>query len=146
MDGPKPQICDQHGVDKENGVFDANLMRLPILEVGSEQIGQSRAIERYVAKDLGLMGKGKIQEAQIDAYCEHIRDLRDAYNKGRFHEDVESIMKDQQKDYTKVEGPEDGDLWEGEYFRKEISKKDNILVVATANVAVEVVIVCVIQH
>ena len=83
MDGPKPQICDQHGVDKESGVFDANLMRLPILEVGSEQIGQSRAIERYVAKDLGLMGKGKIQEAQIDAYCEHIRDLRDAYNKVR---------------------------------------------------------------
>ena len=83
MDGPKPQICDQHGVDKESGVFDANLMRLPILEVGSEQIGQSRAIERYVAKDLGLMGKGKIQEAQIDAYCEHIRDLRDAYSKVR---------------------------------------------------------------
>jgi glutathione S-transferase len=83
MDGPKPQICDQHGIDKESGVFDANLMRLPILEVGNDRIGQSRAIERYVAKDLGLMGKGKIQEAQIDAYCEHIRDLRDAYNKVR---------------------------------------------------------------
>ena len=55
-------------------------------------------------------------------------------------------MKDLQKDYTKVDGLDDGDLWEGEYFRKEISKKDKILVVATANVAVEAVIVCVIQH
>ena len=81
--GQKPQICEQHGVDKEAGVFDANLKRLPILEFDGHRIGQSRAIERFVAKDLGLMGKGKIQEAEIDAYCEHIRDLREAYQKVR---------------------------------------------------------------
>ena len=83
MDGPKPQICEQHGVDKEAGMFDANLKRLPVLEVQGEMIGQSRAIERFVAKDLGLMGKGKIDEAKIDAICEHVRDLRDAYQKAR---------------------------------------------------------------
>ena len=81
--GPKPQICEQHGVDKEAGMFDANLKRLPVLEVQGEMIGQSRAIERFVAKDLGLMGKGKIDEAKIDAICEHVRDLRDAYQKAR---------------------------------------------------------------
>ena len=64
-------------------MFDANLKRLPVLEVQGEMIGQSRAIERFVAKDLGLMGKGKIDEAKIDAICEHVRDLRDAYQKAR---------------------------------------------------------------
>ena len=81
--GQKPKICEQHGVDKDAGVFDANLKRLPILEFDGQRIGQSRAIERFVAKDLGLMGKGKIEEAEIDAYCEHIRDLREAYQKVR---------------------------------------------------------------
>lgn len=83
MDGPKPQICEQHGIDKEAGLFDENLQRLPVLEVQGKSIGQSRAIERFLAKDLGLMGKGKIEEAKIDAICEHVRDLRDAYQKAR---------------------------------------------------------------
>lgn len=83
MDGPKPTICDQHGVDKDAGMFNSNLKRLPVLEFQGQRIGQSRAIERFVAKDLGLMGKGALQEAEIDAYCEHVRDLREAYQKVR---------------------------------------------------------------
>lgn len=83
MDGPKPQICEQHGVDKESGLFDGNLKRLPVLEVNGQCIGQSRAIERFAAKDLGFYGKGPIEGAKIDAYCEHVRDLKDAWTKVR---------------------------------------------------------------
>ena len=54
-------------------MFDANLKRLACSRGQGEMIGQSRAIERFVAKDLGLMGKGKIEEAKIDAICEHSR-------------------------------------------------------------------------
>merc|ERR1712228_836862 len=57
--------------DKAAGKFTANLGELPILEVDGVQIGQSKAIERYVAKAIGMMGSTALEEAQIDAICEH---------------------------------------------------------------------------
>jgi glutathione S-transferase len=42
-------------------------------------IGQSKAIERYVAKRLGFYGTSIEEEAHIDAICEHIRDIKDMY-------------------------------------------------------------------
>ena len=35
--------------------------------------------------------------------------MRKRYDKGEFHEDVESILKDVQKEYIEVDGPEKGD-------------------------------------
>ena len=72
--------------------------------------------------------------------------MRNRYNRGRFHEDVESIMKDLQKEYIEVEGPENGNLWNDKYYCIKIAKKDNILVIAIANVAVEAVMTNVIEH
>ena len=83
MDGGKPQVEEQHAIDKDEGMFDANLKRLPILEVKGERLGQSPAIARYIAEDLGMMGKGSIERAKIDAYCEHIKDMSTAYGKVR---------------------------------------------------------------
>lgn len=69
---------------KEAGDLDMNLGRAPILIVNDNQIiGQSRAIERFLAKQLGLMGTNAIEEAQIDCIAEHCRDVKDmAQRKG----------------------------------------------------------------
>ena len=83
MNGGKPQVEEQHAIDKDEGMFDANLKRLPILEVNGERLGQSPAIARYIAEDLGMMGKGHIEKAKIDAYCEHIKDMTTAWGKVR---------------------------------------------------------------
>jgi len=83
MDGGKPQVEAQHALDKESGMFDENLQRLPILEVKGQRIGQSPAIARYIALDLDMMGKGRIEAAKVDAYCEHIKDMQTAYGKVR---------------------------------------------------------------
>jgi glutathione S-transferase len=43
-----------------------NLDRLPILEVDGVAIGQSKAIERFVAAKVGLLGASPIEAAHID--------------------------------------------------------------------------------
>ena len=41
-------------------------------------IGQSKAIERYLARRFGLMGENAEDEAMIDCIAEHCRDVKDA--------------------------------------------------------------------
>ena len=53
----------------------------PVLCVGDVKIGQSKAIERYVARLCNMMGSNDIESAQIDCVTEHIRDIKDKYNK-----------------------------------------------------------------
>jgi len=70
---------------KESGALDANLGRAPLLVVDdSHIIGQSKVIERYLAKKCGLMGSSDIEEAQIDCIAEHCRDIKDAAAKKGF--------------------------------------------------------------
>ena len=40
---------------------------------GKHEIGQSKSIERYLAKKLGLLGRSDVEAAQIDAFTEHVR-------------------------------------------------------------------------
>uniref|UniRef100_A0A7S2JZ40 Glutathione transferase n=1 Tax=Leptocylindrus danicus TaxID=163516 RepID=A0A7S2JZ40_9STRA len=64
---------------KESGELDANLGRAPLLLIdGNRPIGQSKAIERYLAKKCGLMGDSDLDAAQIDCIAEHCRDVKDA--------------------------------------------------------------------
>jgi len=63
---------------KESGELDVNLARAPVLLVDDQTIGQSRTIERFLAKRFGLMGSTDIEEAQIDCIAEHCRDVKDA--------------------------------------------------------------------
>jgi glutathione S-transferase len=51
---------------------------VPILDVGRACIPQSKAIERFVARKLGLLGIDPFEEALVDAVCELIRDLEKA--------------------------------------------------------------------
>jgi len=59
------------------------------LEVDGVKIGQSKAIERFLAKRFGFMGSSDIEAARIDALCEMIRDGKDAYQKKRSIQDAE---------------------------------------------------------
>lgn len=64
---------------KKNGDLRMNLDRAPVLLTPDGQsIGQSKAIERYLAKRFGLMGENPEDEAIIDCIAEHCRDIKDA--------------------------------------------------------------------
>jgi len=57
------------------GEHDAGMGQTPVLDVGGRKIGQSRAIERYVARATGLMGSDDIEAGQIDQLGETVRDI-----------------------------------------------------------------------
>jgi len=59
----------------------ANLGRMPILGVDGEFIGQSCAINYYLAKTLGLMGSSDVEAAQIISIQEHLREMKMAFFK-----------------------------------------------------------------
>ena len=44
-----------------------------------KKIGQSKAIERYLAADFGMMGGSSVEAAQIDQLGETIRDLKEPW-------------------------------------------------------------------
>lgn len=66
---------------KAEGVFTANMDRAPLLIVGETSIGQSKSIDRFVAKTVGMFGSSDIEGAQIDMIGEHVRDIKDDYQK-----------------------------------------------------------------
>ena len=70
----------EYDADKEAGQFTISLDRLPILIVDNKfKLGESKAIERYIAKKCGFMGKNEEEEAFIDMVCEHVRDIETRY-------------------------------------------------------------------
>ena len=61
---------------KESGDLKMNLNRAPVLVTPEGRtIGQSKAIERYLARRFGLMGSSPEDEAVIDCIAEHCRDV-----------------------------------------------------------------------
>lgn len=63
----------------EDGSFTANMGKLPVLETEGVQLGHSKAIERFLAKRFQMFGDSEIEAARIDAVCEHVRDIKDAF-------------------------------------------------------------------
>lgn len=61
---------------KEAGLYGANLNRLPVLSWNGVEIGQTKPIERYLAKKYGFLGMEDIEGAQIEAVVEHVTDIR----------------------------------------------------------------------
>jgi glutathione S-transferase len=50
------------------------ISRVPILYIdGEPKIGQSKAIERFLAKQFGLYGANDVEGGQIDMLGEHVR-------------------------------------------------------------------------
>mmetsp|Transcript_11117 Transcript_11117/g.36581 ORF Transcript_11117/g.36581 Transcript_11117/m.36581 type:complete len:246 (+) Transcript_11117:3-740(+) len=83
IEGGKPQSSAEHKAAKEAGSFEPNLNRLPVLFVDGKPLGQSKAIERYICAKHKLLGSGEFEAALVDAFCEHVRDMKDAYQKVR---------------------------------------------------------------
>lgn len=50
--------------------------QVPVLEIDGKKIGQSVAICRYVAKQVGLAGKDDLQALEIDSTVDTIHDMR----------------------------------------------------------------------
>ena len=70
---------------KESGVLEQNLNRLPILHHNELILGQSSAINQYLAQLFGLMGTSIAEAAQIQAMVAHADDIKAAYRKlGRY--------------------------------------------------------------
>ena len=69
---------------KDAGLLSANMMRAPVLVFeGGMVLGQSRAMERYISKQCGWMGKDALTEALIDCVAENVRDIKERYGKVR---------------------------------------------------------------
>jgi len=69
---------------KAAGALAANLNRAPVLETAGGTIGQSKAIERFVARTCGLMGGDEVAAARVDAVAEHVRDVQNAQREKGF--------------------------------------------------------------
>lgn len=74
------------GTDYTDGRFDAppadlecNLGRMPVCSVGDQHIGQSAAINHYIAAECGMMGSNNIEAAQIIGVCEHVKEMMTAF-------------------------------------------------------------------
>eukprot|EP01041_Mallomonas_annulata_P002784 gene2784-5481_t len=79
-------IAGQFPGDYEDGRFnapqsnlEANLGRMPVLQVGDDSIGQSTAINYYISSEYGLNGESNLEAAKILAISEHIREMMDSY-------------------------------------------------------------------
>lgn len=69
--------------DQAAGKLDASMGKVPFLKVGDTVITQSMSICRYIAGQSGLMGANNVEAGQIDALCECVRDVKDAWGKVR---------------------------------------------------------------
>lgn len=74
-------ITEEFVAQKAAGDFYVNMDRVPILIVDGVTIGQSKAIDRFVAKRCNMLGQTDLEAAQIDCITEHIRDIKDKYIK-----------------------------------------------------------------
>ena len=60
------------------------LGQVPVLEIDGLKLGQSRAIVRYLSRKYGFSGDSEAEEALVDMYGEHVRDIKDSFFKVRF--------------------------------------------------------------
>merc|ERR1712168_1590963 len=76
--------------------------QLPILMVDDKPLPQSKAIARYVAKEVGLVPENNLQAAYCDAMVDSLDDIMGAMGKIRFSDKSE---EDKKKEFTEVYFP-----------------------------------------
>jgi len=64
---------------KAEGALDLSLGKVPFLKTQGVTVSQSKSIERFLAKQLNCMGATDLEGALIDAFCEHVRDIKTEY-------------------------------------------------------------------
>jgi len=86
--------CPPFGEARSAGELVLNLDRAPVVIVdGKYTLGQTKSLERYFARRLGLLGGSEIEAAHIDAFVEHVRDVKDKYQKAKADKDKEVEVK-----------------------------------------------------
>ena len=85
---------------KASGKLVKSLGKVPFLTCNGTTISQSKAIERYLARRFGFFGSTEEEGAQIDAFCEHIRDIKTAYQKARSVVDPDEKKEAMHKFFT----------------------------------------------
>lgn len=75
---------------KAAGLHGTNLNRLPTLEYHGIEIGQTKAIERFVARKKGFLGEDPFETAMIEAIVEHVTDVRMAIRDIKARHDKDS--------------------------------------------------------
>ena len=90
MSQPYGQRCPSFMAARESGELAPALDRAPILIVDGVTFGQSRSIERYLARRVGLYGENELESACIDAFTEHLRDLVDLAQKATDSEEFKA--------------------------------------------------------
>lgn len=59
--------------------FDGNLGRMPVMKIGDESIGQSSAINFYLASEANLMGASLLEAAKIISIEESLKDMNNSF-------------------------------------------------------------------
>lgn len=59
---------------------------LPVLEIDGKPIGQSNAVARYLARQLGLAGKDEWEALQCDVLVDTLGDLKQGMSNGKLLE------------------------------------------------------------
>ena len=79
--GVGPEQQPELTADKLSGALPFG--QVPVLIVDGQVLSQSRAINRFIARRLGLFGKNDVQAALIDSVGEAFNDMADEYNKAK---------------------------------------------------------------
>ena len=96
--------------DAPNGDLTANLGRMPILEQDGHCLGQSAAINYYVATENGLMGSNSWEAAQIISVQEHLKEMMTTFRTlfpWGAEPTAENVEKWFEQGATDVSGPAD---------------------------------------
>jgi len=96
---------------QQAGHFDVNMGSLPILQVLTSDgkaaiatLGQSHAINRFLAERHGYFGQDLVERAQIDSFYESIRDTRSSYLSSKRKSSSEAWLEEKLPEYcTKLE-------------------------------------------
>jgi len=66
--------------EQAKGSFAVNMDRIPLLTYNGVTIGQSKTIERFLARQFGLIGADEFEAAFVDMVGEHVRDIVQKYS------------------------------------------------------------------
>jgi glutathione S-transferase len=83
------------------GAYDVSMSKVPLLTYTDEEgvfiLGQSKAIERFVAKKLDLLGSNDIDAVLIDMITEHVRDIKQKFMDVRLGKTGEDLADAKEK-------------------------------------------------
>lgn len=101
-----------NGTGDMGNTLDSNLGRLPTIDCAEGTVGQSAAINYYIASECGLMGSSTFETAKIIEFSEHIKELNTAFRAlvpwGSTPSEEKMAIFFDSEEATDYEGPADG--------------------------------------